>query len=162
MRPLEKEDADLLRRWRFAEANYAYFYEFVPTSRMQNEAWLENTLRKSSEINFIVTENVEGRDIGMISLIDIDMRNRKCEMGRVLIADENSRGKGIGQQVIEMLLEYAFQHLNMHKVYCEVFADNEAAVRLYQKCGFEKDGLFEKHIYKNGAYKDVIHMSIIK
>lgn len=162
LRPVELEDAEMLRRWRFSETNYAYFYEFVPACKVQNQQWLENTLKKSSEINFIIFDNNECRDIGMISLLDIDMRNQKCEMGRVLIADENFRGKGLGGETIRVLLNYAFNHLNMHKVYCEVFAENEAAVKLYQKCGFAEDGRFKQHIYKNGEFKDIIHMSVMR
>lgn len=162
LRPLELDDAELLRSWRFAEENYSYFYEFTPVSKCQNEAWLQNTLKKTSELNFIITEKAHNEDIGMISLIDIDMRSQKCEMGRVLIGESKFKGQGLGSDAIRTLLNYAFNHLNMHKVYCEVFADNEIALKLYEKCGFVKDGLFLKHVYKSGEFKDIIHMSIIK
>ena len=162
LRPLELEDSDLLRKWRFFEDNYDYFYEYTPNSSYSNKNWVQNCLNKTNEINFIITGNNSCIDIGMISLLEIDLRNKKCEMGRVLIANNSSRGKGLGTQAIKLVLEYAFNHLNLNKVYCEVFADNLRALNSYKKIGFVQDGLFKNHIYKNGIYKNVAHLSIEK
>lgn len=162
LRPLELEDSDILRKWRFFEDNYDYFYEYTPNSSYSNKSWVQNCLNKTNEINFIITENDSNIDIGMISLLDIDLRNKKCEMGRVLIANDSSRGKGLGTQAIKLILEYAFNHLNLNKVYCEVFVDNLRALNSYKKIGFVQDGLFKNHIYKNGEYKDIAHLSIEK
>ncbi|ACC98417.1 GCN5-related N-acetyltransferase [Elusimicrobium minutum Pei191] len=161
LRAFEESDAETVRAWRFAPQNYDYFYEFVMPNKIQNDAWFQNTLKKTSEINFII-ETKDAKPIGMIALIDIDNRSQKCEMGRVLIGEEDYRSKGLGREIIKTILDYAFNHLNMHKVYCEVFADNAAALGLYKKCGFEEDGYFKQHVYKNGEFKDIVHLSIFK
>ena len=156
------KDADLLAKWRFSDRNYDFFYEFLPTTKEQNEKWIESVLNKKNEINLIAYEKESGRPVGTISLIDIDSRNQKCEIGRVLIGNEDDRKKGYGMHLISLVLEYAFLHLNMRKVYLEVFAENASAVRFYEKSGFKEDGLFKEHIYKNGKFKDVVHMSLFK
>lgn len=156
------KDAGLLAKWRFSDQNYDFFYEYIPTTEEQNEKWIESVLNKKNEINLIAYEKESDRPVGMISLIDIDARNQKCEIGRVLIGNAEDRKKGYGKHLIFLVLEYAFLHLNMRKVYLEVFAENDRAVRFYQKSGFKEDGLFQEHIYKNGKFKDVIHMSLFK
>ena len=156
------KDAGLLATWRFSEENYDFFYEFVPTTKEHNEKWIENILNKKNELNLIAYEKENNRPVGMISLIDIDQRNQKCEIGRVLIGNAEDRKKGYGKHLLSLVLEYAFLHLNMRKVYLEVFADNASAVRFYEKAGFIQDGRFVKHIYKNGTFKDVLHMSLFK
>lgn len=85
------KDAGLLATWRFSEENYDFFYEFVPTTKEQNEKWIENILNKKNELNLIAYEKENNRPVGMISLIDIDQRNQKCEIGRVLIGNAEDR-----------------------------------------------------------------------
>lgn len=162
LRSVSLKDADLLAKMRFSEENYDFFYEFVPTTKEQNEKWIENVLNKKNELNLIAYEKENNRPVGMISLIDIDQRNQKCEIGRVLIGNAEDRKKGYGKHLLSLVLEYAFLHLNMRKVYLEVFAENSSAVRFYEKVGFIQDGRFVRHIYKNGTFKDVLHMSLFK
>lgn len=162
LRAFELEDSEIVRKWRFDFDNYDYFYEFTPISRYSNEIWVQNTLKKQSEINFIIEDNKSNTPIGMISIINIDCRNQKCEMGRVLIGNKKFRGKGIGLEGVNLLINYAFNHLNMRKVYCEVFADNAIALSLYKKVGFLEEGVLKEHIYKNGQFKDIILMAKIK
>lgn len=162
LRAFELEDAEVVRKWRFDFDNYDYFYEFTPTSQYSNEIWVQNTLKNKSEINFIVEDNRSKAQIGMISLLNIDSRNQKCEMGRVLIGNTKFRGKGLGSDICNLQLNYAFNHLNMRKVYCEVFAENTAALNLYKKIGFIEEGTLKEHIYKNGQFKDIIVLAKFK
>ena len=162
LRPFEIEDSDLIKKWRFDIENYNFFYEFVPISSFINKLWMESALKKTKEINFIVFAKNIKKDIGMISLLDIDYRNQKCEVGRVLIGEKEFRGNGFGRSILNLCIDYAFNHLNMQKIYIEVFSDNLPAIKLYKSCGFIEDGHFYKHIYKNGDFKDVIHLSCFK
>lgn len=159
LRLLQIEDAPMLLNWRFSQEAYSYFYEWNVNGEAQCEKWIANSLNKNNEMNFVIQTN-DNIAIGIISLVDIDYRNRKCEMGRVLIGNKDFRGKKFGEQAIQLLLEYAFNHLNIRKVYCEVLSNNNVAENLYKKCGFVEDGFFKNHIYKNGKYIDVIHMAI--
>jgi diamine N-acetyltransferase len=155
---MEMEDCDIVRSWRFAPENYDFFYEWTPTSKFANDAWFKEALSRRTEINLIIERG--GETVGTIALTSIDYRNRKCEMGRVFV-QEDARKDGVGFESCALLLKYAFKHLNMHKVCLEVFADNAAAVTLYEKLGFVKVGTMKRHIYKAGVFKDVIVMEII-
>lgn len=166
LRPIELGDSELIRTWRFDPQNYDYFYEFVPNNKDQNKIWMQNVLSNKNEINFIVDRNdintKEQKSIGMISVLNIDNRNQKCEMGRVIIGDVNSRKLGFGTEAILLLLKYCFNHLNMRKISCEVFAENKIAATLYQKLNFIQEGLLKEHIYKNGEFKDIQLMVLFK
>lgn len=162
LRIMEEDDLELVRSWRFNPDNYDYFYEFTPVSKLKNKQWFESSINKSNEINFIIENNKDKKAIGIIALIDIDHRNRKAEMGRVLIGDNAERSKGFGAKAISVLLNYAFNHLNLNKIYCEVFDANKPALNLYKKIGFEVEGNFSNHIYKNGNYENIIRLAIFK
>lgn len=159
LRSLELEDSEIVRAWRFDFDNYNYFYEFIPNSAIANEEWIKTAIKNKNEINFVIESITDKTPIGIISLIDIDYRNQKCEMGRVLIGNKSYRGKGLGKEIINLLLNYAFSHLNMQKIYCEVFEENTAAKNLYLKSGFVQEGIFINHIYKNGQFKNIIRLA---
>lgn len=162
LRPLSVSDAERLVLWRFSEENYDFFYEYFPVSVEQNVEWIRSVTAKQTEVNFVVERVSDKTPFGMISLVDIDMRNQKCEMARVLIGNSSLRKCGYGKQMLDLLLEYAFLHLNMHKVYCEVLANNKKAVLFYEKYGFRTDGVLKEHIYKSGCFQDVLHMTFFK
>jgi RimJ/RimL family protein N-acetyltransferase len=58
------------------------------------------------------------------------------KIDKLIIGDRSNRGKGIGQQVINELLDHAFTKLNAETVELNVFDWNIAAIRCYEKCGF--------------------------
>lgn len=160
LRAVEPSDAEIMLNWRFAPENYDYFYEYSPVGVEMQRAWMASIAQRNDQVNFIAETVLEKKAFGMVSLTDIDLRNRKAELARVLIGDDTFRGTGKGRMMVELCLEYAFGHLNLHKVYLEVFADNSRAVSFYKGMGFEQDGVFKEHIFKSGSYKDVIHMSL--
>lgn len=158
LRAIDEKDFPLLYSWRFSETAYNAFYEFPVINQSQYQAWLTGKLDKNDEVNFIVCLN-DGIPIGMISLIGIDLRNRKAEMGRVFVESSQYQGKGYGKEMIEVILMYGFNHLGLNKIYCEVLQENEKALNSYKKCGFEIEGTLKEHIFKNGLFQTVLLLS---
>jgi diamine N-acetyltransferase len=161
LRAINDNDINDLYRLRFDDESYNYFYEFPITSVDGYKKWLQSISNRSDQINFAIEDRVKNQTIGTISLVNIDNRNRKAEMGRVLL-DVDFRGNGYFKEIATILLGYAFNDLNLRKIYCEVFSDNKSAVKAYTKNGFLEEGVLRKHIYKNGQYKDIMILSIFR
>lgn len=159
LRAIEESDLNKIYEWRFSYENYDYFYEYPIVNKEQNKLWFESTLKNHNEVNFAVESS--GQLIGIVSLINIDYRNRKAEMGRVLLGETSFRGKGFGNEMINLLLEYAYKHLNLRKIYCEVFEKNTKALDLYKSLGFIQEGILKEHIFKNGKYENIIILAKI-
>ncbi|MDE9517558.1 GNAT family N-acetyltransferase [Xenorhabdus bovienii] len=83
-------------------------------------------------------------------------------VGVGISVDADYSGKGIGSKMMEFAIDYAFNWLAAVRIELEVFTDNEKAIALYTKFGFEKEGVLRKASLKNGQYCDVMAMSIIK
>lgn len=140
---------------------YPFFYEMLPITLELQKKWVEKVTNDSSQILFIVADNQTDEFIGFCSLYDIDRRNAKAEYGRLLV-DPKFKGKGIGKQIEGMILEYAFNHLNLHKVYAEVFSNNKNVIEMHIRNGFKIAGEYKEHIYKNGVWEDVTYLEKIK
>jgi UDP-4-amino-4,6-dideoxy-N-acetyl-beta-L-altrosamine N-acetyltransferase len=161
LRAIEEDDLPLIAGWRNDPGVYEFFYEYIPISRRQQAIWYESQLKNPKEINLVVS-TPEGKAIGTVSIYNIDFRNRKAEWGRILIGDADFRGCGFGSMIEAMVLQYAFEHLNLHKLYCEVLEDNTIALSLYKKFGFKEEGVLREHIFKNGTYVNVVVLSMLE
>jgi RimJ/RimL family protein N-acetyltransferase len=89
----------------------------------------------------------------------LDYTNHSCEVGFCL-SPEN-QGKGYGEMLAKKIINHATKKFNMHRIYLEVFNDNERAIRLYKKVGFKVEGILRDKIFKHNKFHDVMIMSII-
>lgn len=124
------------------------------------ENWISFHNNNPDEVLLVIEDLVAGRLIGHVGLYKIDRVAKKAEYG-ILIADDNSRGKGYGTKATSLMVEYAFIELGLHKVTAEVLNENAPSLAMFKKCGFSVDGCLRDDVYKNGRYYDVYCMSII-
>jgi RimJ/RimL family protein N-acetyltransferase len=80
----------------------------------------------------------------------------------ILIGEEIGRNNGYGTEVIKMLVKFAFNEMNAHRVTLNLVADNERALRCYTKAGFTQNGLAHDEVYFGGKYHDLISMEILR
>ena len=162
LRAVEVEDLPLLVQWRNDPEIYQYFYEQEPLSLVMQKAWFEKLLQRSDERLWII-EAIETRTaIGTVGLVHIDWRNRKAEWGRFLIYPDEYRHGGYGSEVESLILRYFFDHMNMNRLQCEVFSDNEAVIALHQKFSFQQEGLFREYVFKDGRYRSVAYLALLR
>lgn len=98
--------------------------------------------------------------IGNCGLFGFDNVARSCVLG-IFIGDTNQRGKGYGKEAMALLLDFAFNFLNMHSVRLEVFEYNKLALNSYLSLGFKKTGRIRDKVFVNGNYYDAITMDIL-
>jgi UDP-4-amino-4,6-dideoxy-N-acetyl-beta-L-altrosamine N-acetyltransferase len=162
LRAIEYDDLPLLVKWRNDPDIYQYFYEQEPLSLAMQRAWFEKLLQRSDERLWLIEARETGEAIGTVGLVHIDWRNRKAEWGRFLIYPDEYRHGGYGSEVESLILRYFFDHMNMNRLQCEVFADNENVVALHTKFGFRQEGLFQEYVYKNGQYCSVAYLALLR
>lgn len=122
--------------------------------------WINFHNNNPEEVLLVVEDQSAGKLIGHVGLYKIDKVAKKTEYG-ILLADDNSRGKGYGTKCTRTLVDYAFEELGMHKVTAEVLSENAASVAMFKKCGFSVDGCLRDDVFKNGRYYDVLSMSVL-
>jgi len=100
----------------------------------------------------------DGSLCGLVSAYHFDSKNRKCEWGRFMV-DEDFRG--VGSVVEYMVIDFVFQKLGIHKLLCEVLEDNGSVFRMHEKFGFRIEGTLRDHIFKAGAFRNIVYMGMI-
>ena len=81
---------------------------------------------------------------------------RRHSGGLGIMVRTDCQGQGIGTALLEAVLDLADNWLMLRRVELEVYADNQRAVRLYEKFGFETEGRKREASVKNGAYVDLL------
>ena len=130
-------------------------------SLFAQKRWFEQWSFRTDEKLFMITMK-DGTPIGTIGLVNIDLRNRRAEGGRLLLGKLEWREQGYGAEAEFLLLKYAFNHLNLHKISTEVFKFHTTVISLHKKFGMKRAGLLKDHVFRNGKYEDVVIMELFR
>ena len=161
LRALEKEDMPQIVQWRNDPEVYRYFFEYEPQSLIQQERWFELLINRSDEKLFMITTK-QGEALGTIGLVRIDWRSRKAYLGRFYIGNPKHRLAAFGAEAEFLMLQYSFDHLNLNRLYCEVFAFNKAVISLHKRLGFQVEGVLRQDMFHEEKYEDVVVMGLLR
>lgn len=160
LRPLEPSDLERTLKWH----NDPKLYEnlegtFRPVSRQAEAEWLQRVSGWAADaLNWAICVTENGQHIGNIYLKNIDWVSRHGEL-HIFLGEEAQRGKGYGAAAVRLLVGYATGQLGLRRIHLQVLSDNIRAIRVYEKCGFVKEGLLKEHVFKQGAFKDLVLMA---
>lgn len=112
-----------------------------PRSLERVTRWFERRVSGDDDslITFAIVELASGRPIGLAWLSDIDHRHKTTGFG-ITIGDSTVRGRGYGTEATRLIVDYAFTSLGLRNVMLEVYANNPAGQRAYEKAGFRVIG----------------------
>jgi RimJ/RimL family protein N-acetyltransferase len=137
---------------------------YRPITVEEEEKWYQSITNNPKEIHFSILGKIGSENdpklIGNIG-ITLDNRNRVGSIG-IVIGEKPYWGKGYGTEALQILIEYAFQTLNLHRVELMVYSSNPRAIACYNKVGFKKEGVLRKSVFINGEYHDKIWLGLLK
>jgi RimJ/RimL family protein N-acetyltransferase len=157
LRPLTVEDAALTHGWRTSAR--ARHLNGAAASVEDQARW--NASRHAGEFNYII-QMLDGPPIGMLSLVNIDMANRRAESARFLIGDEEA-AKGSPAAVEAMMLLYAlaFDRMGLERVHGVVEARNALMVKWQKYLGMKEEGRLRRHFFMDGEFHDAIQLGLL-
>jgi RimJ/RimL family protein N-acetyltransferase len=162
IRALEKKDLDEIMKWvndyKVTRTLTSFLY---PLSGEQEEKILEKLIEPNERNRTFAIETKKGEYLGNIGFHNIDWKNRNAEVG-IVIGKKNYWNKGYGTDAMMTILDFAFNRMNLHKVYLGVFDFNQGGIKSYLKCGFKKEGHLRGMFYNEGKYHDMVMMGILK
>lgn len=125
------------------------------------EAW-RRRLAEPKEGSIIFVACLDGEVVGNAGLHAHTSlrRSHAMELGMTVRADH--KGKGIGSALMQALCHTADNWMNVIRLELTVFTDNERAIALYRKFGFEIEGTHRAYALRDGAYADTHFMARIR
>lgn len=155
LRELKMKDAPLMLEWMHdPDIQKCFKKNMLDTTLEEAKKFcavskIPNRVKQGDTLHFaIVDENDEY--LGTISLKNIDLENQSAEYA--ITTRKKIHGCGIAKRATGLLLKKAFREYKLHRVYLNVLADNESAIKLYERCGFKYEGEFRDHLNIGGKY----------
>jgi putative acetyltransferase len=118
-------------------------------------------LAARSERDVFVVIEQQGRIVGNGGLHRFDGRRDHAAMLGMGVHDDFTR-RGIGTAILHALLDAADNWLALKRIELSVFVDNEVAVALYRKHGFQIEGTARALAFRDGAYVDAHMMARLR
>lgn len=99
--------------------------------------------------------------IGMTFLYKIDWISRSA-VYYIAISEEKNWSQGYGKESTRLMVQYAFETINLNRIQLHVFCGNERAVNAYKKTGFKIEGTLRQAMYRAGTYHDFYVMGLLR
>lgn len=127
------------------------------------QKWMDEDMAEPSSSDFFFTFRTldENKLIGGLSLYVVDWAGRDSFVA-IFIGEREDWSKGYGSDAMRLLLQYAFQELNLWRVSLGVFDYNPRAIRSYEKVGFCHEGRMRQYLNHEGKRWDILYMGILR
>jgi diamine N-acetyltransferase len=159
LRKIEPSDLPFLYQWENDATMWADSDTHNPLSRHDLHQYIENTtgdIYRDGQLRLIIEESqlsalnsqlstlnsqLSTKVVGCIDLFDFDARNRKAAIGMYIAP--HARGNGVGKQAVQLLLDYAFGHLQLRMLYAIISVHNTPCSHIYEQMGFTASSVLQ-------------------
>ena len=163
LRALEPEDLEFVYAVENDESIWEVSNTQTPYSKFLIRQYLKNAqqdIYEAKQIRLAICKIDTAKAIGLIDLFDFDAQNKRAGIG-IIIQNETNRNQGLGKEALDLLVNYAFQKLQLHQLYANIGADNEASLKLFTTFGFQEIGVKKEWNLLNGKYHDELIFQLI-
>ena len=163
LRALEPEDLEFIYKIENNESVWDVSNTQTPYSRFLIRQYLENAhqdIYEAKQMRLAICLNDTFEALGLIDLFDFDPKNNRAGVG-IVISSETNRNAGIGSEALQLVINYAFNQLQLHQLYANIGSKNEISISLFTKFGFQKVGVKKDWNKINNQYEDEILYQLI-
>jgi UDP-4-amino-4,6-dideoxy-N-acetyl-beta-L-altrosamine N-acetyltransferase len=158
LRKLTENDIEKVRLWRMNPEISKYMFSDPKITYEEQIEWFK-TVKKDETRKYWIIE-FDSKDIGLLSLMNIDLYNKNC-LWAYYIVDVNLRGKGIGKNLECNIHDYVFHELKLNKIYGDALDENKKVLEIHKHFGYRIEGELKEQIYKNGKFHNLIKIGIL-
>jgi RimJ/RimL family protein N-acetyltransferase len=121
--------------------------------------WYGSRADHEDRLDLAAVDPASGRYVGEVVLNELDPNNNSCSFRIALGATGQNRG--LGTEATRLVLGYAFERVGLHRISLEVYSFNSRARRVYEKVGFQAEGVLRDALLWEGQRFDAHVMSIL-
>lgn len=153
---------EIVAKWD-RDTEYTRLISGNPVTLSTPKYWRERMEQPRNErfYPFGIQTIADDKLIGFIVLMHVNHFHGDAYVG-IGIGEPEYRGKGYGSEAMNLLLQFAFQEMNLHRVSLDAVATNARAVRSYEKCGFVLEGMTRGTDYRDGVRDNLVAMGVLR
>jgi len=161
LRALEPSDLDFLFHIENNQKYWTLSNTQLPYSKHVLAKYIENAhidIYEAKQYRFVIANN-KNEAVGLIDLFNFDPSNKRAGVG-ILILDQHQH-KGYGAKALQIVINHAFSHLQLHQLYANILATNSNSIALFEKHNFKKVGTKKDWIFSNNKYCDEVLYQLV-
>jgi RimJ/RimL family protein N-acetyltransferase len=161
LRAVKPGDEEMISRIENHPDPRSTLFYALPTTLEQQKERIDGFLTDPNSVLFTICRNQDNTPIGETALFRIDWVGRTA-IYYIGIADRENWSKGYGSESTSLMVDYAFDSLNLNRIQLHVAIENKTAVGIYEKTGFKIEGTLIEAMFHEGKYCDFYVMGIIR
>jgi RimJ/RimL family protein N-acetyltransferase len=108
---------------------------------------------EGTRAGFAIVDEASGAFLGLAALVQLDREAREAEAGYIVAP--TARGRGIAARALRLLTDWALNELGLERVELRITTDNEASIRVAERCGFVREGVLRSVHFKQDVRADL-------
>jgi RimJ/RimL family protein N-acetyltransferase len=161
LRAIEKSDLKTLMDWRNKPELRQYFREYRELGSDQQNAWYENMVLNDNRVRMFAILNSEKQLIGACGLCYINWVDHNADFSIYIGHDDIYIDEDLAIDVSQTMIKYAFEELNMHRLWAEIYDFDHPKTKMFNTLGFELDGRHRETHWTNGKWCDSLFFSLL-
>lgn len=162
IRETEFNDCEYFTKWETDPDVIQYLsYDEDRTYEDVVEEWILDR-QDPTKLQYTIVKKDIAEPIGRIYITRLNHDADSLDITKLYIGEEQQRKAGLGEEVLIELLKHCFIFLHMERVTLDYYTGNNAAAHLYDKVGFQREGVARNGTKKNGKYYDLHLMSMLR
>ena len=158
---ITKNDLKTLQRWRNSSEVWQYNTQYILLNMINQKQWYDQNIQKNSDrIMFMVTNKI-GESIGVCGLIHMNPKDKNASVA-IMIGEKKYHNKGLGIEILQLLVNYGFTKIKLHRIEAKIFAYNQISVHLFKKMNFKQEVIMRDSLWRQGKWWDVYTFSLIQ
>mgnify|MGYP006138974177 CR=1 FL=1 len=158
---LRKNDLKIVQKWRNSNEIWPYSTQYILLNMNNQKQWYEENFRKKSNRVMLIITNKIGNTIGICGLVNINSKDKSASIA-ISIGEVKYQNKGLGKEILELLINYAFVKLKLHKIDAEVFAYNHNSKTLFEKMNFKQEAIMRDCLWRYNKWWNIYKFSLVK
>ncbi len=118
-----------------------------------------DVIKDNDALLLLIKSKKNTKVLGFIILSGITNKNKSIEFRRIVIVEKN---RGIGRESIKLIKKLCFGKLSCHRLWLDVFENNQKAINLYRSEGFVQEGKLRDCIKQGNKYRSLLLFSLLK
>lgn len=156
LRAIERGDLEKLRNWRNDRELRVFFREHREISIEAQLSWYEDVVLPCRD-SYMFAITCDDELVGCAGLVYLNKIDRNADLSIYVGKDLLYIDDVIAPKAAQLLIEYAFNELNLHKLWTEVYSIDIKKQYFFEKIlGFKKEGTLSQHHYTLGKWVDSI------
>jgi len=163
LRALEPEDLDRLYLWENNPLLWDVGNTRNPYSRFILKQYIlqsDKDIYENKQLRLMMVSTETGETVGTVDLFDLDIHHSRVALG--LFVDPTFQGKGYARASLHVVEDYVFNFLKINQLYCHISETNTASRLLFEKEGYETNGILKNWIRTVDGYENIILFQLFR